>query len=73
MEKSEDITWRGGIGLVLLLLLIGAAIKFGGMTLVLSYDLRKSECAAAYWKGRAMGQPSDYCPAGCSCDASMLR
>lgn len=58
---------------MLLVLLIGAAIKFGGMALVLSYDLKKSECEAAYWKARTFGQPSSYCPPGCECDVRLFR
>lgn len=72
-EKSDDITWSGGIGILLVLLLIGAAINFGAMSLELKYNLKKSECMAAYWKARAQGQPSNYCPAGCECDVRLFR
>jgi hypothetical protein len=74
MEKiKEDLSWGTAFILLAILALLGAAIKFGAMTLVLSHELEKSECAATYWKARTQGNPSNYCPPGCECDVRVLR
>jgi hypothetical protein len=75
VEDTDD--WRSRfkfLGSFLgLMALFAAVIKLGALTLVLSSDLKKSECVAAYWKARSQGQPSMYCPPGCECDHRLLR
>ncbi|MBH5372830.1 hypothetical protein [Bradyrhizobium glycinis] len=66
MGKVEDADWRGFLNFFGLVALCAAAIYFGAQTILLNADLRKAECSAAYWKGRATGQSSDYKPPGCN-------
>jgi hypothetical protein len=73
VETPEEADWIVVLKFFALVALIAAVLKFGAMSLVLSQDLKKSECQAAYWKARALGHPARYCPSGCDCGPSMLR
>lgn len=60
--------WRLFFKFFAALALIAAVLKFGTEAYFLNKDLQKSECVAAYWKGRTQGQPKNFCPPSCRCE-----
>lgn len=73
MGEFENDDWRGFLRFFSIWLGCAAIIYLGSQCITLHYDLKKSQCAAAYWKARMLGHPSSYCPTGCQCDLWMLR
>lgn len=73
MSKIEALDWRAIAGFFVLVGLIAGVARLGATSWALSADLQEVKCEASYWKGRALGHASNYCPDGCKCELWALR
>ncbi|MDF0516257.1 hypothetical protein P0R31_03255 [Bradyrhizobium yuanmingense] len=64
-EKREEDDWRIVLKFFALFALFAGVIRLGAEVIYLQQDVKQAQCRAAYWYGRANGEPKTYFPPGC--------